>query len=190
MPIVTATQVTVFTDISQSAGTITTNGFIPIVQDRITDYCYNWFVNDDIDLQGSLVFNATAATIVSQNSFETEGFAAGDEFFVYNSLRNDGYYTIDSISAETITIASTETVVSEISGQSILVSLVQWPNSIAYVAAQFVKYDTDDRGKRVAGLTAQSLGPRSESYGTDFGAFGYPSDLLSLLDQFKIMRLM
>ncbi len=193
MPIVTAAEVVNFSSISASVAGVISSGLIPVVQDRVNQYCYNQFTDDGtdpIDLQGSLIFNATGATMVSPNSWVTPGFAAVDEIYVYNSRRNDGYYTIDSISTVTLTIASTETVVSEVSGRSILVSLVQWPNSIAHAAAQLVKYDFSDRPKRAAGITAQSLGPRSESYGADLGMFGYPLDLLSLLDQYRQVRLM
>ena len=189
MAIVTAAQVVTYTDISASAGTITTSGLIPIVQDRINDYCFNWFVSEDIYLSDSMTFAATAGTIVATASFTTAGLVAADEIYLYGSYRNDAYYTIASVTTSTITIASTESVVTELSGASILVSLVVWPDSLKYAAAQMVKYDTDDRPQRAAGLTSQSLGPRSESYGTA-GAFGYPEDILGMLNQYRVARLM
>ena len=79
--------------------------------------------------------------------------------------------------------------VSELSGASILVSMVAWPDSLKYTAAQMVKFDYDDRPKRAAGLASQSLGPRSESY-TETGVYGYPTDILGMLDQYRIARLM
>jgi len=192
--IVTATQVTSYTDISTGATTITALGLIPIVQERITQICFNSFTVDGISLQAQMTFNATAATIVADTSdtWEGEGFAAGDEIVVYNSYRNDGYYTIDSLSDQTLTIASTETVVDELSGASILVQLVSWPDDLAYTAAQMVKYDYDDRVKRPAGLKSQSLGPWSETYdtGTNTQEFGYPAAILSALEQHRIARLM
>ena len=111
------------------------------------------------------------------------------KFYLYNSYRNDGYYTISSVTTTTITIASTGSVVTELSGASILVSLVAWPDALKYAAAQMVKFDYDDRPKRAAGLASQSLGPRSESY-TDVGAYGYPTDILGMLNQYRIARLM
>lgn len=190
MAMVTASQVAAYTDISATAGTITTSGLIPIVQDRIIQYCYNQFVSEDIYVQDTMTFTATAGTIVATNDFAAAGFAAADEMSIYGSYKNDGYFTIGSVSTKTLTIASAESVVTELSGASILISLVNWPVSLAYAAAQLVKYDYDDRGKRVAGLASQSLGPRSESYTTVVGGAGYPADIVDMLDAFRIVRLM
>ncbi len=189
MAICTATQVTVFTDISASAATITTNGLIPVVQDRITQYCNNMFVSDDIKHQGKIVFSATSTvTADTGNNWVNFGFKDDDEIYIYNSRRNDGYYGVTSVTTVVMTLG-TGTVEDELSGASILVSLVEWPTSIAWAASQFVKFDYDDRVARVAGLRSQSLGPRSESY-SDVGAFGYPLDLLGLLDDYHVVRLM
>ena len=191
MAMVTATQVTVYTDISVSAATITTSGFIPIVQDRITDYCYNWFVSKDINFQGTLTFTATDSIAAGTgNNWVSFGFADGDEVYLYGSRRNDGYYDVTSVTTVIMTVDSTNTVVDELSGASILVSLVEWPGSLAYAAAQMVKYDYDDRKTRAAGLTSQSLGPRSESYAAETGVFGYPLEILGILDQYRVARLM
>jgi len=189
MPIVTAQQVVDWTDVSITEAAITAKGLIPIVQARATDYCFNWFVSSDIYLQEGMTFNAAAGTIVATNNFATVGFAAGDEILVAGSHRNDGWYFISGTPTATLTIASSATVVAEVSGASILVSLVQWPAALAFTAAQMVKYDADDRKTRTGGLASQSLGPRSESY-TNVGAYGYPTDILDGLDQFRVARLM
>ena len=184
MPIVTASEVVNYTDINASVSTIIASGLIPIVQQRVSDICFDPFTDPDISWQSRMTFNATARTIVSQTAstaWLSLGFAAGDEIYVYNSRRNDGYYTVLSVSSTTMTLAVNESVVAELSGASILVSLVRWPKALKYVAAQMVKYDHDDRPGRAAGLASQSLGPRSESYTTNTGFFGYPADLIDAL---------
>ena len=191
MPVITATQVTVYSNITASAATITSSGIIGIVQERINWYCNNWFTTD-LDVQGEITFNATAATITCEsNDWEGFGFAAGDEVYVYHSYRNDGYYTVDSITGSALTIASTASVVDELSGRSIMVSVVKWPTDVMYAAAKMVEYDYDVRPKRSAGVRSVSLGPWSESYGADAnGEFGYPADILAPLNNHKIVRLM
>ena len=184
MPIVTASEVVNYTDINASAPTIVASGLIPIVQERVVDICFDTFTNEDISLQQQMTFAAAGRTIVSatgSTAWLSLGFAAGDEVYVYNSYRNDGYYAVLSVSSTTMTLAVGESVVAELSGASILVSLVRWPKALKYTAAQMVKYDHDDRPTRAAGMTSQSLGPRSESYATDTGAFGYPADLIDAL---------
>jgi hypothetical protein len=193
MAIVTATEVTIFTDISVSAGTIIASGIIPIVQERINLITNNYFTTD-MQIQGYVVFNSTAKTVVSGGDFEDEGFIAGDEIHIYNSYRNDGYKLVDSVLTDTITMASSETVYSEPSGRTVLVSVVQWPNALKYIAAQMVKYDYDDRPKKAFGVTSRTLGPFSEHFGTSSGGqnttpFGYPQELIDALSAYTIARL-
>lgn len=192
MAIVTATEVTIFTDISVSAGTIIASGIIPIVQERINLITNNYFTTD-MQIQGYVVFNSTAKTVVSGGDFEDEGFIAGDEIHIYNSYRNDGYKLVDSVLTDTITIASSETVYSEPSGRTVLVSVVQWPNALKYIAAQMVKYDYDDRPKKAFGVTSRTLGPFSEHFGSSVQAnntpFGYPQELIDALSAYTIARL-
>lgn len=190
MPILTATQVTQYSNITASVATIVSSGLIAVVQDRITMHLNNYFATD-LYLRGTVTFNATAATIVSDNSFEEENFSAGDDIYVYHSYRNDGYYTLDSVSGSTLTIASTASVVDELSGRSILISVVRWPSDIVYAAAQMVAYDYDVRPTRSAGVKSVSLGPWSESYGgIANGAYGYPEDMWAPLYDHRIVRLM
>lgn len=190
--ICTATDITVYTDISASAGTITASGMIPIVQDRINTICNNYFLND-LYVQGSVVFNATASTIVSTGDFLLAGFADGDEVYIYNSYRNEGYKVVSTVTATTLTLASSSSVVSELSGRSILISVVKWPVALKYIAAQMVKYDYDDRPSKSIGVTSRSLGPYSESFGSgsNVGAptpFGYPQELIDALSQYTLAR--
>lgn len=181
MPIVTADQVVLLTDTTKTEGDIEEAGTIATVQDRVRRLCGNTFTVPGISLASAVTFNATAGTIVAGSSYESEGFAAGDEIYVSGSYRNDGYHTIASVTTTTITITSASSVVDELSGATVTVSLVRWPDDLAYTAAQMVKYDIEDRPERMAGLASQSLGPRSESY-SDRATFGYPDDLLRLLD--------
>jgi hypothetical protein len=191
MSIVTATEITIFTDISASAGTITASGLIPIVQERINHITNNWFTTD-MYMGGTVTFNATNGTLVSGSDWSVEGFVAGDEIHVYGSYRNDGYKTVGSVSTVTLTVATGSTVYNEPSGRSILVSVVQWPNALRYVAAQMVKYDFDDRTARPIGVVSHTLGPFSESYGStnQMGGtpFGYPQELIDSLSSWTIAR--
>jgi len=190
MAILTATEVTVLSDISASAATITAKGLIPIIQERVTIMTNNYFVTD-LYLQDTMTFNTTARTIVASNSFSDENFLAGDDIYVYGSYRNDGYYTVESVSAETLTLASGSTVVDELSGKSILVSVVKWPNDVKKIAAEMIAYDFDERPKR-KGIKSRTLGPFTESYGGIEGldGDGYPVNITDGLSKYRIARLM
>ena len=193
MAIVTATEVTLYTDISVSAGTIIASGIIPIVQERINLITNNYFTTD-MYIQGNITFNATAKTLVVGSNWEDEGFVGGDDIYVYNSFRNDGYKIVQTVLTDTITLASSETVYAEPAGRSILVSVVQWPNALKYIAAQLIKYDYDDRPKKAFGVTSRTLGPFTESFGQSYSGqnltpFGYPQELIDSLSAYTIARL-
>ena len=194
MAIVTATQITSYTDISASAGTITASGLIPIVQERINWITNNFFTSNKVYYQGNIDFTAAADTLTAGTNLEELGFLTGDEFYLYNSYRNDGYYTAETVSEYTITIASSESVIAEQpSSASIMINLVDWPDAIKYIAAQMVKYDYDDRGERSIGVVSESLGPYSTSYGTagfNKQPYGYPQELIDSLTAYKIARLL
>jgi len=192
MAIVTATQVAAFTNISTGVTAISASGLIPIVQERINLITNNYFVTG-MYLQGTVVFDATAGTITSPNSFADEGFAVADEVYIYNSYRNDGYKTVSAVS--TVTLTMTDVLIAEPSARSILISVVQWPAAIAYTAAQMVKYDYDDRKKQTSGVKSHTLGPFSETFGNGINTgktatpFGYPQDLIDGLTPYCIARL-
>lgn len=193
MPVLTATEVTVYSSISASAATVTASGLIALVQERIYTICNNPFTTE-LELQTTLTFNATARTITTGgDGWASFGFAAGDDVYVYHSYRNDGFHTVSSISGSVMTLATGATVVDELSGRSIMVSVVKWPMDLKQTAALMVAYDYDVRPTRSAGVRSKTLGPWSESYGEGQGAlgvYGYPSDLIEPLLDHKIVRLM
>lgn len=193
MPICTATDVTVYTDISTGVTTITSLGLIPIVQERVNLITNNYFLSD-IYLQDSMTFNATSGTITaSGGNFEDEGFLATDEIFIWHSYRNDGYKALSAVSDKVLTVATSESVIAEATTRSILITVVSWPKAIKYLACQMIKYDYDDRKNVVAGISSRSLGPFSESYGNtnsqSNNAFGYPSTIIESLASYTIARL-
>ena len=189
MAIVTATQVTVYSDISASAATITASGLIPVVQERINWICNNYFTTD-LYVRTAVAFDSAAKTITATGvNFETEGFIDDDEIYIYRSYRNDGYYTVSDVSASVLTVL--EDVTPEKSGRSVLLSVVLWPADLKYTAAQMVAYDYDKRAERTAGVSSVRLGPWSESYAEPgSGEFGYPADILAPLYDHRIARLM
>lgn len=190
MAIVTASEVTVYTDISATAGTIVSSGLIGIVQDRINQITNNYFIGK-LQISGSFLFNSAASTIYGSSDFAAAGFIAGDEIYIYNSARNDGYKTIGSVTSSTITLASGSTVIYELLLADIYIGVVIWPIAIKYVAAQMVKYDYDDRGSAPVGVTSHSLGPFSESFGAAAGGtpFGYPQELIDALAPYVNARI-
>lgn len=187
--ILTESEVIKYSNISASAATITASGLIPIVQERITMMLNNYFLTD-LDITDCMTFNTSARTIIaSGNSFQDENFLAGDDIFIYNSYRNDGYFTLETVFDKTLTLASGQTVVDELSSRSIIISVVKWPLPVKYIAAKMVAYDYDTRDKTPANLKSYSLGPVSKSFTEgEKDEFGYPKKITEGLTDYRIAR--
>jgi hypothetical protein len=197
MAILTATAVTIYAPkITASVSTIIANNYIPIVQERLCMMLNNYFTSDDIEIESTVLFNATARSIVLNTGvhWDDYGFQVNDDFMIYRSWRNDGIYTINSLSNETLIVITSQSVVNERfnnnNGPVIYFSLVRWPISIQQVAALMVYFDCDIRDKISGDIKSRSLGPFSETFGsseTD-DMYGYPLKIIQSIEQFKIVR--
>jgi hypothetical protein len=197
MAILTANTVILYAPkISASAGTITASGLIPIIQERITLLCNNYFELKDLYLESSATFNATARSIVLPTSayWVNYGFQANDDILIYNSYRNDSIVTIASLSNETNILTSACSVVDESfnnnTGNMIYFSVIKWPVSVQQVAAQMIFFDYDIRDKVSVNVKSRSLGPYSESFtdGAKDEQYGYPIKIIEQLNPFRIGR--
>jgi len=161
-----------------------------MVQSRVNLITNNYFVTD-MFIEGNMNFDATAGTISAGSDWASYGFVANDEVMIWNSFRNDGYKSISTVSGPVLTMATGSTVVAELSGRTILVSVVQWPNELKQVAAQMVAFDYDERNAVGQSVVSHSLGPFSESFGdgSNNQTFGYPDKLINLLTPFRIVSL-
>ena len=187
--VISGTECTLYSNISASAATIVASGLIPIVQERITMMVNNYFLTD-LNLTDSMTFNTSARTIIAAgNSFVDRNFAAGDDIFIYNSYRNGGYFTLETVSDKTLTLIPGQIVTDELSSRSILISVVKWPTPIKYIAAKMVAYDYDLRDSTPVNLKSYSLGPASKTF-TDGekDEFGYPKKLTEGLSDYRIAR--
>jgi hypothetical protein len=136
-----------------------------------------------------MTFNATARTIVADSSFEDENVLAGDTVYVWGSYRNDGFYDVASVDDDEITLTEGSVVQDELSGASILVSVVKWPSELKQIAALMVAYDYDDR-KDEKGLASRSLGPLSESYDRTHDSEGYPVAITGVLSRYRMVNVL
>jgi hypothetical protein len=191
MAILTATECTIYSNISASVATIVASGLIPIVQEKICMMTNNYFLTD-LDAQDSVTFNATNRTIIASTAnYGSVNFLAGDDIMVYGSYRNDGYFTLDSVSTSTLTVISGQAVVDELSGASVLISVVKWPVAVKHIAAQMVAYDYDVRPKKSGDVKSHSLGPFSETFTSgDEDEMGYPRKITDGLVPYRMARLM
>jgi hypothetical protein len=164
---------------------------ISVVQERICMMTNNYFLTS-LDVQDAVTFNGSARTVVAKSlDYGARNFISGDDIMVYNSHRNDGYFTLDSVSTSTLTVISGQTVVDELSGASVLISVVKWPTAVKQTAALMVEYDYATRPKQAGNVKSHSLGPFSETFSSgDEDQYGYPRKITDALIPYRTARLM
>lgn len=186
MPIITLTETTALLGITASTYNSIISTLIPEVQQRVAEICNSTF-QTGIIIQQTMTFDGSAnSIIISSGSFLTNGFATGDDIYLSGSYRNDGYHLAGTVAATEMTIATATTVVTELSGASIIIAAVKWPRGIKPVVASMIKYDYETR-PALSGKTSESIGDYSMSM-ANAGAYGYPEDLLAGLGYWKRPR--
>lgn len=83
----------------------------------------NFYTHFSTETASTIAFVAATKTITdSGNGFVTAGFKNGMQIKVSGTISNNGTYTIASVSAGTITLISTDTLVNESAGSSFTIS--------------------------------------------------------------------
>lgn len=192
--IISATECTIYSNITASAATILTNNLIPIVQTRLTMMLNNYFATA-IEIESTATFDTSARTITLDSANWVDyGFLAGDDVMIYRSLRNDNVVTIASLSNTVAVLTSSCSVVGESflnnSSRMITFNRINWPLDVKAVAAKMCAYDYDVRDSVSSNIKSRSLGPLSETF-TDGESdeYGYPKKLTGILEQYRLMRM-
>ena len=189
MPLVTAAEVKTFSGLTATYDT-EIGIFIPIVEDRISKICNNYFWEKDVRLESwvSTFTNADPDTITSDSNWDTDGhFAADDDFVITGSWKNDGFRTIASLSTTTATLTSSNELVdeahteSDVDAEYVYFTLVNWPDALKDIASQMIRFDIINRPKR-SGVRSESIGNYSVTFETGGqGTYGYPDDIIGHL---------
>jgi hypothetical protein len=170
--------------------------FVPYVQDDIKDYCNNEFADTVIYrvsnsalefVRGSTATTTTRADKIvdGQDYISTSGFKAGMDIVVWGGS-NQGFYTIASVSTDTLTLTSTGDI--EDQSQSayhrspgdIVVARVRWPKALKPIAARMVwsLIDKPTQGD----IKSESVDDYSVTYA---GNHAYPERVISGLRQYR-----
>jgi hypothetical protein len=153
MPIITAAEV-------KSIGlqtTVTTwdtliATLIPIAQAKILKYCgVRYFLNRAVQISGTgiaLVSGSPATITDSDSGFVTAELVAGD-YKIYGTSLNEKIVTIQTVAAALLTLATGETLVSEIAGDEITIIKVDWVDAMKYDVIMFIVWMMHEDGKLV-----------------------------------------
>ena len=156
MPIITSAETKALLQIPTAVTTWDTliATLIPIVQDKVVEYCNHRFINIDVQIEGTTIAFVTGApaTITdSESGFSDALFSSGDDISVRGSYRNDGIYATQTVAAGLVTLATGETLVSETQDtpHSIMITRVVWPKAMKPEVALAIRYLINKQGKTV-----------------------------------------
>jgi hypothetical protein len=157
---------------------------IPIAYQDIINETNNPFTeNSSVVESKDFYFTAPDLITIAAGGFTAAKVLAGDLISVSGSRRNDGLYTVASISDSQIHLVD-QTITSEAAGnEAVTVAVAIIPAPVDLVAARMIGYQLTNIAS--AGVQSMSLGNYSETRKTTAG--GYPDELLNSLRPWKYM---
>lgn len=134
----------------------------------------------------NFTFNNSAKTITVTTGAElfgsiTDSFKATDIIYVGSSRRNDGYYTIASVTSTSFTI-SEDTL--KDGSANCFIFLVDIPAGLTAIMGRMIWYDVYKRST-VSGLQSETVGTYSWTKAPFTNGMRYPDDIISGLDNYR-----
>ena len=158
---------------------------LPIIEQTIVDYCNNEFIDKNFDY-----FSSNAITFVnSDNSINYTGIGdkklvANDSIRVYNSLRNNQAFTIDSISTDKIIVNAIDSITDEDEDEGVFITKVWYPKPLKLVASKMLSFLLSDLDPdKTQGAKSEKIDDYSITYEDDFN--GFPKSIMKALNIYR-----
>ena len=185
---ITIDEIKVLLKISDDTQDDLIEALMPIVADDIHSITNNDFTDEDdyYALSDDLTFIASAAiTCINGDDLKLLNVGAGDDIFISGSLRNDGFYPVESKTDSSITIASPFEVLAEVqpSDNPVLICIQKsrFPKSLKIPFAQMVGFHLENSSVK-KGVRSESLGRYSVTF--DLEGKAYPAFIYEALRPF------
>lgn len=153
----------------------------------------NWTNKDQFELQEKesvftkWTFSASTKTITVVTDEEVYGtldsFVAGDLIYLSGSLRNNGYYTVASVTSNQITV--NEDLVNGEEYAIIYLSII--PQSYKNIVGRMINYDIYDRNETGKGMKSEKWGTYSYTREAFENGLKYPDEVIAGIDAYKII---
>lgn len=194
--IATLTEIKALLGITVSTYDTQIKAIIPIVENAISDYCNNDFLDVKQSYKLGYIlavytYKATLSFVASTNSINDSGsgltglnFKIGDSVRVYNSIHNDQIFTIKTVAAGSIVFEDIDTVVNESAGSSILMARLFWPKTLKSVVADMIKFKINK--KINPAVKSESIDDYSYTNIDEF-THGFPKSLMQSCNTFRCL---
>lgn len=159
--------------------------FISTSQQRLsTDKGFEVYDTSNVSATGKYTVDSSGKTITSSTA-QFSDFQVGDDIVIVNSIRNSGLYTITVKTDTVITVA--EDIKDELS--TISIYLIDYPVTVSGIAAKMVGWDVLPSGKKMLGLSSQTIGTWTGSKeDITIGGIPYPTSVAGGINLYRLMR--
>lgn len=147
------------------------DSLLPMIQDDILTFLKNKF-KTEILISGKTISFAGKSIFDSDLGFVTAGFVPGN-IVVQDSKINDGFYTLEAVTAGTLTVS--ESLTTESAANDIRITQINYPKGLELVAANMIGYVMNNKH----GVKSESISRYSVSYANDVSSLvnGYPDTI-------------
>jgi hypothetical protein len=158
------------------------SALIPIVENKIFTHCKNHFINTNFDYVSSsnFVFAESDNSISFTNIGVNYKLVIGDTIRVYESFRNDGVYTIDSMTTNKLILNPINQVQDENEGQYCYLTTLKFPISLKMSVASMVNFKMRHIDK--AGIASEKIDDYQVNYPS---SKEYPDGILVSLNDYR-----
>jgi hypothetical protein len=161
---------------------------IPIAYEDVVGECNNYFRAPGFTMEDDALYFDQSGTVYTLNlvkgGFVAMGWPVGGNLVVSGSRLNDGFYTIQSVTDQSVRVV--EAMVDETQpspGIPIKVGLAVFPKPVDMIVARMVGYLLNNM--LGAGLVGETIGDYSYTRARADKDAGYPGDLLKALSPWK-----
>jgi hypothetical protein len=157
---------------------------LPFVENDICIECRDHFVDMKFNfITSNLISFNSSLNSLNLNDINTKGFHVGDTIRVYNSIRNDGIFTIDTINQNSLILNDIDEVEDEDAGELIYITRIKYPKALKKVAALMIDFKIKENENESQGIKKEKIDDYSVEY--EDKSQGYPSSILSMLYNYR-----
>jgi len=157
---------------------------LPFIENDICTKCRDHFVDMKFNfITSNLISFNSSLNSLNLNDINTKGFHVGDTIRVYNSIRNDGIFTIDTINQNSLILNDIDEVEDEDTGELIYITRIKYPKALKKVAALMIDFKIKENENESQGIKKEKIDDYSVEY--EDKSQGYPSSILSMLYNYR-----
>jgi hypothetical protein len=167
------------------------NMFIPLVEADICKYCNNHFIDEEFDFisSGDVSFLSTDNSI-NLNDIGTKKLVPNDSIRIFSSFRNNGTFTIDSISNNKLIVNSIDTIKDELSSENntVYITKIRYPIPLKFIAAKLINWQLKSNNSDFTiGVKSEKIDDYQITFEESIN--GYPSSFMTPLQQYRCLFL-